>query len=214
MTQDITPPTQGEPAPAALELTPVAETPVQEPVSGSWIGNLLSHPKAPLVAGALFLLVAGAIAASRMNVSLPVLGSPDIVVFDPVRFQNAQRAAASILAANPSADISLTLTQVAKHAEAVIKEESGGAVVLVKQAVVAPDGIPDITDAVLERFGLPTSVPTVRVSLGEDLQSVAPTDSAFSDGKLREDYRLELQQRTLAIQADAQKKSQQEQAIP
>lgn len=180
----------------------------------SWLGNLLSHPKAPLIAGALFFLGAGLFVTNKMNVSMPGLGAPSIVVFDPVRFQNAQRAAASILAANPSADISLTLTQVAKHAETVIKEEAGGAIVLVKQAVVAPEGMPDITDAVLERFGLPTSVPTVRTSIGDDIESVAPTDSAFSEGKLREDYRLEIQQRTQAIQAEILNKTQQERALP
>lgn len=211
MTQETNPQSPGEALP---EQDQSSSSLVGEPGAGSRLLNLLAHPKAPLIAGALFFLGLGWFVVDKLNVTLPSVGRPDIVVFDPVRFQNAQRAAASILAANPSADISLTLTQVAKHAESVIKEEAGGSVVLVKQAVVVPDNLPDITDAVLERFGLPTSVPTIRTSIGDDIESVAPSDSVFSDGKLREDYRLELQQRTQAIQAEQQTKTQQQQVLP
>jgi hypothetical protein len=113
-----------------------------------------------------------------------------------VRFTNAQRAAASIMAVSPNADVALTLTQVAKQAEVVIREEANGAVIIVKQAIVAPEDIPDITDAVLVRFGLPTNAPTITTDLrAEGLEDIAPTDSAFSQGKLREDYRLELEEK-------------------
>lgn len=176
--------------------------------------GLLSHPKAPLVAGALFVLAAAGIVAHKMHIPVPFM-RPAIVVFDPVRFVNAQRATASILAMNPNADLSLTLTQVAKQSEAVIREEARGAVVLVKQAVVVPEDIPDITDAVLERFGLPTTVPTVSTRASSlTLESVAPTDSSFSAGKLREDYRLELQGRSQQIMAEDQKREKQSEVLP
>lgn len=174
----------------------------------------LVHPRAPIWAGAIALAIAGSVALYVKGPAglLNPFSGPAIVTFDPVKFTNAQRAAASIMAVAPNADIALTLTQVAKQAEVVIREEANGAVVLVKQTVVAPDGIPDITNAVLERFGLPTNVPTITTDIrAEGLEDVAPTDSAFSQGKLREDYRLELeakrarismQQATQAGQAD------------
>jgi hypothetical protein len=164
---------------------------------GARVAGVLAHPKTPFWAGAAVLAIAGAVVFhfKGPSVQLSPFGGPAIVMFDPVRFANAQRAAASILAIRPDADTSLTLTQVAKQAESVIREEAHGAVVLVKQAIVAPQGVPDITDAVLERFGLPSNVPTITTDLHAEqaFEEVAPTDSSFSNGKLREDYRLELE---------------------
>lgn len=179
------------------------------------LARWVSHPKAPFVAaGVLLLAVAGAW-FQHNGAGMPLIGRPAIVVFDPVKFVNAQRAAASILALSPSADMSLTLTQVAKQSEAVIREEARGAVVLVKQSVVVPDDLPDITDAVLQRFGLPTTVPTVSTKPGAlSLESVAPTDSAFSAGKLREDYRLELQQRAGELVQEDGKRDKQARMVP
>ena len=175
--------------------------------------GLASHPSAPLVVGGVVLAVA-AVVAYRHFTPLS-LGRPSIVVFDPVKFLNAQRAAASILAVSPSADLTLTMTQVAKQSEAVIKEEAHGAVVLVKQSVVVPDGLPDITDTVLKRFGLSTSVPTVTNRAADmTLESVAPTNSAFSSGKLREDYRVELEKRDDKLAADAAKQDAQTKIVP
>lgn len=168
----------------------------QQPSLKTRLAGVLAHPKTPLWAGAVVLAIAGAavLYLKGPSVSMSPFGRPSIVTFDPVRFTNAQRAAASIMAVSPSADTALALTQVAKQAEAVIRQEAHGAIVVVKQAVVAPEGIPDITDAVLERFGLPTNVPTISTKVeDESLESIAPTDNAFSQGKLREDYRLELE---------------------
>jgi hypothetical protein len=167
----------------------------QKPTLKERISGLLTHPKAPYWFGTAVLVVAGAVAFHLKGpvAHLSPFGA-SIVTFDPVRFNNAQRAAASILIMRPDADAALTMTQVAKQAENVIREEAHGAVVLVRQTVVAPDGIPDITEAVLNRFGLPTNVPTITTDVKLDaLEDVAPTDSAFSSGKLREDYRLELE---------------------
>lgn len=183
--------------------------------SPSRIMGLLAHPKAPLVAGALIAAAVGSwVFVSTQGTSL-LGGRPDVVLFDPVRFTNAQRAAASILAVSPNADLSLTLTQVAKRAELVIQEEAKGAIVLVKQTVVAPVGIPDITDAVLDRFGLPKDVPTINTQPTDTpLEDLAPTDSSFSAGKLREDYRLELNARRERLAAEQAKKAGQEALVP
>lgn len=197
-------------APAPEETVP--------PESSGWKSTLVrwaSHPKAPLAAGGLLLLaLAGAWGWHSGVARVPLLGQPAIVVFDPVRFVNAQRAAASFMAMSPSADLSLTMTQVAKQAESVIREEAHGAIVLVKQSVVVPDDLPDITDAVLRRFGLDGNVPTVSTRMGSALESVAPTDSAFSPGKLREDYRLELQQRTQQLVTEDRKQDKQQNLVP
>lgn len=177
------------------------------------LGNLLAHPHAPFVAGGVVLALVGSFFLAP---HLTNLGKrTDIVVFDPVKFLNAQRAAASILAVSPSADLTLTMTQVAKQSEAVIKDEAHGAVVLVKQSVVVPDGLRDITDDVLNRFGLPTKVPTVSTSPGQlMLESLAPTDSAFSPGKLREDYRIELENQAGRVAAESEKATNQNNVVP
>lgn len=187
------------------------------PTLKSRIGGALSHPKAPLWAGVAVLAIAGAtmVWAKHPSFSLNPFARPAIVTFDPVRFINAQRAVASIIAVKPDADSSLALMQVAKQAEPVIREEAHGAVVLVKQAVVAPEGIPDITDAVLERFGLPTAVPTISTSVSnESLESIAPTDNDFTDGKLREDYRMELDAKRRQVAQQQNIKQSQANVLP
>ncbi len=179
----------------------------------SRLGMALSHPRAPLVAGGVVLALVGGFLLKQY---FPALGGkPNIVVFDPVKFVNAQRAAASILAVSPSADLTLTMTQVAKQSEAVIKEEARGAVVLVKQSVVVPDDLPDITDKVLTRFGLPTKVPTVSTRPGAlMLENIAPTDAAFGAGKLREDYRVELDNQAARLAQESAKQAKQTDVLP
>ncbi len=209
-----TPPAQD--APALVEQVRVDTVASQGSSLRERLAAALAHPRAPLVAGAVVALALGAGALGVRGPATLPFQRPDIVLFDPVRFTNAQRAAASILAVSPSADLSLTLTQVAKRAEDVIREEAHGAVVLVKQTVVAPVGIPDITDAVLDRFGLPKNVPTVTVRPGdsEAIENVAPSDNAFSSGQLREDYRLELEGRRSRLAADQDKKDNQAKVLP
>ena len=180
----------------------------------SWFTRMVSNPRAPYVVGGAVLAVL-ALFGARQYLPQVGIGSPNIVVFDPVKFANAQRAAASILAVAPSADLTLTMTQVAKNADPVIREEAHGALVLVKQAVVTPEGLPDITDAVLKHFGLPTTVPTVSTDPSKvALESLAPTDMAYSSGKQAEDYRMELQKRDSDAAAAAAKADTQQKVLP
>lgn len=206
MTQDDT--KQPSPIPNATD----------EPRYSRWLTRLArwaSHPKAPLVAGGALLLTVTIIGFELSGQHLPSFGKPAIVVFDPIKFINAQRAAASFMAASPSADTAFTMTQVARQAEAVIREEAHGAIVLVKQTVVVAEDLPDITDAVLRRFGLSTAVPTVHTKPGAlSLESIAPTDSSFSAGKLSEDYRMDLQQRTEQLMLEDQKTNKQATLVP
>jgi Skp family chaperone for outer membrane proteins len=121
-----------------------------------------------------------------------------------------------LITAQGSPDVSLALTQVAKQAQQVIKEKAAGATVLIKQALVLPDDVYDITDSVLQHFGLPTDVPTVTVGPEAyvKLEDIAPSDAAFSGGKLREDYRLELDKKSEQLAKDAAKNSAQKNAVP
>lgn len=177
------------------------------------VGELLAHPSAPIVFAGAVIVLTGIYLVQHYHLTLP--GQTRVVVFDPVKFVNAQRAAASIMAMRPNADTALALTQVAKQAEAVIADEAHGALVIVKQAVVISNDAPDITDAVLTRFGLPTTAPTVTNSASDwSLESVAPTNSTFSQGKLAEDYRLEIQARSNQIIAEDAKKGAHANAVP
>jgi hypothetical protein len=189
---------------------------LQNDTAPSWTQRIIhafSHPKAPI-----YFIVAVAVGMAGFVGAkyLPALGGgANVVVFDPVRFVNAQRAAASILATRPNADLTLTMTQVAKQAEAVITEEANGSVVLVRQAVVVPDGLRDITDDVLKRFGLPTNVPTINASASSmTLDNLAPTESAFGSGALNEDYRMELEGRSRDAAIEQEKKTGQAALIP
>lgn len=195
--------------------TPAAEQLEYEPVARpSWLARLLSDGRAPLVLGGIVLALA-VVVTVRHFAPAAGFGRPSIVVFDPVKFINAQRAAASILAVNPSADLTLTMTQVAKQSEGVIREEAHGALVLVKQSVVVPDNLPDITDNVLKRFGLPTTVPTVSMKPSDmSLDSLAPTDGAYQAGRYKEDYMLELQSRDKQREAQAAKADAQAKLVP
>lgn len=185
---------------------------------GVRLARAVQHPAAPMAFGAVVIGGALLFFANHqgwLKGGALVGRTSGFVVFDPVRFVNSQRAAASLLAARPDADLSLTITQVAKQAEQVIQEEAGGAIVLIKQAVVVPDALPDITDAVLNRFGLPTNVPTVSTNPGKVLlENLAPTDSVLSTERLRDDYRQELQQRSAAAAAAAEKAASQQDVLP
>lgn len=183
----------------------------------AWIWRMADHPRAPWVVGVI-LLAAVVIAGLKMwSPSLPSLGgAPRIVTFDPVRFANAQRAAASIMMLHPNADTALTMTEVAKQAEPVIQAEAHGALVVVKQAIVVPQGVPDITDAVLTHFGLPTQVPTVTTDPGTNpaLEDIAPTDNDFGQGRQLEDYHIELQNKEAKEALGANKQDAQAKLVP
>jgi hypothetical protein len=203
-----------EDAPQEAEAVTPSATTLKERISAA-----VAHPKAPLIAGAVILALAGATALylHKPGGSLNPFARPAIVTFDPVRFVNAERVVASLIAAKPNADGALSLSQAAKQAEPVIREEAHGAIVIVKQALVAPEGVPDITDAVLTRFGLPTTnVPTVTTTVGnpDALENIAPTDNAFSPGKLREDYRLELESKRQKLLQQQSKDQSQSDVLP
>ena len=179
------------------------------------IMRLISHPKSPFIFVGLFalLLVYWAHAKNYISVPLPGL-APRVVVFDPVKFMNSQRAAASLFSLQPNGDAAFAITQVAKQAENVILEEARGAVILVKQAVVVPTGVEDITDKVLRRFDLPTDVPTINAGLPDSMLNVAPTDYAFSPEEASDNYKEELLRRRASVAEKISSESAQKGAVP
>lgn len=186
-----------------------------------WYGRIVHSTALPLIVLGVMALSAGGLVANHFMGSstgqVMSWGGQRIVVFDPVKFLNAQRAAASILAARPNPDLAFTMTQVARQAEAVIRDEADGAVVVVKQAVVLTDNrVPDITDAVLRRFGLPTDVPTVDAGVvsEEALESYAPSNTAFSRGRYEEDRHMENVEQAARYERDLEMLDQHSRLLP
>lgn len=123
------------------------------------------------------LLGAALIAATLVLIVMRFtsLGTPAVVVFDVIKYANAQRAVASRLLVDRQAadDAAPILLEVSKRARAVIREVAGeGTLVLLRQTVVQGE-MRDITDEVLTRLGLPTDVPTADPS--KLVLDIAPT---------------------------------------
>jgi len=102
-------------------------------------------------------------------------GTVTVAVFDVVKFANAQRAVASTFLGKSQdvGEAGTLLLSLSKKTSAAIEKVAGpGTLVLVKQGVVSGSQL-DITNAVLEELGLPTSVPTSEPMTY--LSEVAPT---------------------------------------
>lgn len=178
--------------------------------------TLLETPWVPKAIGGVLVLIAALVWFNPFGPVTHVGGSA-IVVFDPVKFANAQRATASLLLKSPTADMSFALTQVAQQAEAVIAEEAHGAIVLVRQAVVLPDQYPDITLAVIRRFGLPENVPTVSTApnaAAQELLEITPTNAAYSAAQADEQVRMDALQQQRMREVGRQNQTAQERTVP
>jgi len=130
------------------------------------------------------------------------VGGNRIVVFDPVKYGNAQRAVAASLMGNsgPDADDQAMLfRQASSKLRGTIQAIAGNAVVVVKQSIISGDVV-DITDAVLIELGLPTNVPSI--DLARSLSDIAPTDYTFSVQGDRLAKRLDAQGAQFKAQAD------------
>jgi hypothetical protein len=140
---------------------------------------------------------------------------PKVVTFDITKFINAERAIASnLLSKNRSAaeNATVVLARVSKMVQGVIREEAGpGTLILVRQGVVASN-VPDITNKVLRKLGLPTHVPTQ--SPEKYAVEIAPTE--YSQGIGIEAEKAQIQQAKQKgeayFQANAQ--AQNEQVLP
>lgn len=130
-----------------------------------------------------------AFAVTMLPVNLPWKSTadhaPQIVTFDTAKYVNARRAAASeLLGTSPESDAAVsTLARVDRGVRPAIEEAAGGAVVIVRQAVVLEGNLPDITDTVLSELGLPTDAPTIDTSVDR------PADTNYSASSLYEEAR-------------------------
>lgn len=94
----------------------------------------------------------------------------NVVCFDVLKLANAQRKLSLASNLNPDSDILVQLKRVGTKTQAIISEVAGpNAVVVVKQAIVSQQNIPDITDEVLRKLDLPTNVPSADLSTHPDL---------------------------------------------
>ncbi|GAB6035389.1 hypothetical protein [Galenea microaerophila] len=121
-------------------------------------------------------LSAATIFGAYMLFNHTYVSGKQMVIIDPVKISNAQRAyAAKIMMKKGKDDISPDsldkLFQISKHMHEIIKERTKGKIVFVKQAIVSSD-LPDITDEILKAAGLPTNPPTI--DIGKALE-MAPT---------------------------------------
>lgn len=112
-----------------------------------------------LVAAGVWLSAPAATRLGLLGGASPVLGSERVVVFDAVKFANAQRKVAAAFLRNDMPAVSNPLA-VQGETQQVIRTIAGrGTIVLLKQAVLITD-VPDITDDVLRAMKLPTDVPS------------------------------------------------------
>jgi len=108
--------------------------------------------------GLIALITAGILIVAY--IFIPFGGSDEFVTFDSHKFLNSQRVMANnMLGKNTNeAEILMMHQQVSEQVESVISHLAGGAYVMSKQAFVVNGAVPDITDAVLNKLGLPTDV--------------------------------------------------------
>jgi len=108
-----------------------------------------------------------------------------VYVFDVVKYNNAKRAMlSSMLGENnltENADQLSTLAYVGKNTLKMIASIAGeGATVVVKQSVISGNVV-DITDRVLEEFGLPLDVPSIKLLDASKYNDMASTSFEGSD---------------------------------
>lgn len=107
------------------------------------------------------------------------LGKPNMVVFDIIKYTNAQRMLASKLVsqAGGGGDAAMLLRDVNQRTlselQRVAKSVGGtGVVIMVKQSVLSAPGAFDITDQVLSELGLPTNAPSTADFISEPVTSL------------------------------------------
>lgn len=129
----------------------------------------------------LFLVVFVALAAFY-GLSGRQSNSNGYVTFDTAKYITSRTEMTSRLLGNNATvkqEAVSVLARVEKSTMEVIKKHANNRVVIVKQAMVLDGQVPDITDAVLDELGLPTSVASV--------QPQAP-DRILSNFALSDDY--------------------------
>lgn len=136
---------------------------IQESVTEWYMASKLIWPHMLLTG----LLTFGAISLQNKLTTGSAFGGPSAVVFDIIKYSNAQRALASKLVAGEGGqgDAAMLLRDVNTRTLGVVQEVAqriGGknVTVLVRQSVISAPNAFDITDEVLKELALPTDVPT------------------------------------------------------
>ena len=141
-----------------------ATEPLEESAFWKW-GAIVPH-----------LLASALISAALVLGVLRVTGgaTPRVVVFDILKYANAQRAVAERLVRRKESDeAAAILLDLSVRTRMVIQEVAGrDALVVIRQAIVRGE-THDITDDVLHRLGLPTHVPTADAA--QHVFDIAPT---------------------------------------
>lgn len=138
-----------------------------------------SHIATGAVAAIASIVISAVLIHASDLKSLPIGSGQQVVIVDPIKIANAQRAAAAqIIGESANKDVVLSdVFQVSRRVQAILEEQSKGRTVLVKQAVLSSN-LTDITDDILKAAGLPTNVPSI--DIGKQLQ-IAPTSHLHSD---------------------------------
>lgn len=140
---------------------------------------------------------------------------PKVVTFDVTKFINAERAIASDLLSknrSTSENATVVLAHVSKMVQGVIREEAGpGTLILVRQGVIAST-VPNITDKVLRKLGLPTKVPTQNPE--QYAADIAPTQYSAGVGIQAENAEIQQARQKANAYFQANAKAQNEQVLP
>lgn len=169
-----------------------------------------------LALGLVFGVVGGTFGAwGAIQFGLIQAPAPKVVTFDITKFINSERAiASSLLSKHKSAaeNATVVLAHVSKMVQGVIRQEAGpGTLVLVRQGVVASN-VPDITDKVLRKLGLPTKVATQNPE--HYAADIAPTDYSQGIGIQQEDSLIQKARQQGTQDFQANQKAQNEQVLP
>jgi|SRR5690554_318667 len=126
----------------------------------------LFNPYTAFVVGSVAILTLLAMVAppSKNGKGGQHLKNSDYVTFDTVKYVNSRREmTARLLGENEAQkqEAISVLTSVEKSTRPAIEKHAKGKIVIVKQALVLNEQVPDITDAVLLELGLPTTSLTI-----------------------------------------------------
>lgn len=107
------------------------------------------------------------------------------VTFDTAKYINSKREmTARLLGSNEQQnEIINVLARVEKSTMEILKKHAGNNIVLVKQALVLDDQVPDITAKVLADLGLPVNAPTVQPQRPGEIQSNFSNSDDYLYGK-------------------------------
>lgn len=110
--------------------------------------------------------------------------SNEYVTFDTVKFVSSRREMTTRLLGDSEQqkqEAISVLARVDKNTQVVLDKYAKGKIVIVKQALVLDNQVPDITDAVLEELGLPTNITSVAPQQPQKILTPYSASSQYSE---------------------------------